>query len=202
MSFILTLLLLWPYFPGQLLVNSADPLYPPNADRGGTAVFAVHFRSGAVDDVTCLSGQEPFSSSGQQALRQWTFAPDATGKTLVMVCYRRPELFAVGSPKQELTPSKSEAELPFPTVVLEPAYPPNTTAQGAVVLRFEVAQNGSIGRLKVIKNLGELTNASVQALRGCRFIPARDRKGNPVSSEAYAVFVFRPPLLVPVQIKP
>ncbi len=197
----LLLAVLWSV-QGVIPLSITEPLFPPNARGGGTAVFAVRITAGKAAEVTELYGQEPFSSSGSQALSEWKFPPDASVATLVVVCYRRPEFLITGTATQELSPSRLEPELPFPQVVVEPEYPPNTTAQGSVVLNLEIARDGSLGQVEVIKPVGALTQAAIQAVRKWRFTPARDKKGNAVESQVFAVLVFRAPLMVPTRITP
>ncbi|HYK90052.1 MAG TPA: energy transducer TonB [Acidobacteriota bacterium] len=187
---------------GQAQPPVSEPLFPPAAQTGGTAVFAVQFDAGSVRNITTLFGQEPFLSSGKQDLTEWKFAPGDSGKALVVICYRRPELFPVGGTTQDLSPSEVMSDLPFPKEVVEPAYPPNTVVQGGVVLLLEVAKDGSIGRIEPVKQLGPLTQASIQAVKEWKFEPASDRKGNAVSSQVYAVLVFRTPLFVPTRTGP
>ncbi len=186
----------------QIPLSMTEPLIPPNAQGGATTVFAVQIRSGEVKDVRELYGQEPFSSSGREALSAWRFSADTSGTALVVVCYRRPELFATGATEQELSPSQSAPGLPFPKLVVEPAYPTDTTAQGSVVLRLEIAKDGSVRQVTAVRQLGVLTQAGIEAVRRWRFTPARDKKGNAADSEAYAVLVFRTPLLVPTRVNP
>ncbi len=183
--------------PQSLLSSFTEPLYPPNAQGGGAAVFAVHLNAGVVKEVAAVFAQEPFLESGREAVSQWRFDPSSSDVVLVAICYRRPEFFAVGESAQNLTASNPERGLPTVESITEPVYPPNTIAQGSVVLRVSVGSDGSVAQIKVIRDLGVLTEASVQALRGWRFQPAKDRHGMAVPSEAFAVFVFRSPLLVP-----
>ncbi len=186
----------------QVPLSVTEPLFPPNAVGGATAVFAIQIGSGEVRDVSELYGQEPFSSSGREALSGWRFSAETSGTAVVVVCYRRPELFATGTTEQELSPSQPVRGLPFPKLVVEPIYPPDTTAQGSVVLRLEIAKDGSVRQVQAVRQLGILTQAGVEAVRRWRFTPARDKKGNAADSEAYAVLVFRTPLLVPARVNP
>ena len=202
MTLCLALLLALSDSSARTLMFAAEPAYPPNTLSGGTSVFAVRFAAGSVTEISLLSGQEPFSTLGRAALSQWKFDPEASGKTIVVICYRRPQLLAVDSGVYELGLRETEPGLPSPKVVVEPEYPPNAIAQGSVVLHMEVARDGSVGKCEVIKDLGALTETSVRAVQKWRFSPALDRRGDGVASEAYAVLVFRMPVLGPSESAP
>ncbi len=203
MTACLALILALTGLPGGVLISATGPAYPQNAQGGATAVFAVSYDAGVVSYAAALAGEGPFAASARQAVSAWRFEPAASGTALVVVCYRRPELFAVGSPPvQVLSPRGSGPRLPFPTEVVEPAYPPDAIAAGSVVLHLEISADGAVRSADVVRRLGGLTQTSVEAVRRWRFAPAHDSRGRPVASEAYAVLVFRTPVIVPSQTRP
>ncbi len=202
MTLCLALLLALSNTTPGILLYAAEPAYPPNALTGGTAILAVSYADGAVKAVSLLSGEEPFSKLASKAVSQWRFDPNASGRTLVVVCFRRPELLTAASAVQEPGPQETVPGLPSAKVIVEPDYPPNGIAQGSVVLHLEVSRNGSLGRCEVIKDLGALTETSIAAVQKWRFGAARDIHGNDIDSDAYAVLVYCIPVLVPGQTRP
>ncbi len=181
---------------GFLQAGTPDVPYPPNAATGGTVVASVS-GSAAGTQVRVLSGEEPFVSAARSALSQWQL-PDEGQRRLVVVKFRQPGLFAVGSPSQAIpAPARAVGAIPYPRTVTEPAYPPNASGEGSVVLRVGLASSGEVEKIETVKGLGELTDSGVDAVKGWAFEPAKDSGGRPVASEAYVVFVFRSPVLSP-----
>jgi hypothetical protein len=62
---------------------------------------------------------------------------------------------------------------------------------------LDITDEGRVAAAQVIKSLGVLTDTSVGAARKWEFIPLQDGKGKKIPSHAYAVFVFRFPVLAP-----
>jgi len=190
-----------PLFYGVLLMQAGslitvEPAYPAQAFQGGTVVAQLQVSDGRVTRVRALSGDEPFVAPTLNALRQWRFPEDrGEAAALVVVNFRSPNLYAVGSPIQELEIRRESDSLPLPKAVVEPAYPPHSMGQGGVTLQCKVGASGKITEIKVLKGLGDLTKPCSDAVREWRLDPARDAEGNPAASEIYGVCVFRQPVL-------
>ncbi len=195
-----TLLTCWLLWAG-LGLNAdsvAIPSYPPLGTNGGAVVAELHLSQGTTTEVRVLSGQEPFVSSARSALLRWNLAVSPRrSRALAIVCYRGPGLFDLGSTAQEISHGDRNKSLPYPKTILPPSFPPNSLGEGGVVLKLRVETDGSISEVKTIRPDGSLTAASIEAVREWKFSPARDEQGNKVPSEAFAVFVFRPPVLAP-----
>jgi len=172
-------------------VYVTDPLYPPNTVTGGTVIAELRVSGGNVADVAILSGSEPFVGSCTSALSQWRLQPDIKGSQLVVVHFQQPYLYNIDAGEEEISPAKSPLQLPYPTHVVQPLYPPNALAQGGVILRAEISADGSVSKVETIKSMGVLTGTSIDALRRWRFIPAQNEKGKRIESQVYAVFVYR-----------
>jgi TonB family protein len=176
---------------------TVDPLYPPNAVSGGSVVAELHFAKGAVVNVTILSGEEPFADSCKSALAQWRMQSEQDTHELVVVNFRQPNLttYSSSANKQLVRTPKTDSSLPYPKNVMEPAYPANAFGQGSVVLKMDITAEGRTANLQVVKPLGVLTNTSIDAVRQWEFFPRQDSKGAKIPSHAYAVLVFRFPIL-------
>ena len=85
--------------------------------------------------------------------------------------------------------------MPCPKYVVGPAYPAQAVGQGSVILKVEVAADGSILDVRTIQAMGSLTDVSVAAVRKWKFTPAEDARGVKAASHAYAVFVYRFPVI-------
>ena len=64
-----------------------------------------------------------------------------------------------------------------------------------MILKVDVAADGSILKVGTIQAMGVLTDVSVAAVRKWKFTPAEDARGVKEASHAYAVFVYRFPVI-------
>ena len=170
-----------------------DPVYPPNAVAGGAVVAALEIQKGAVTAVEILSGAEPFAGSVRQALSTWRFpAMVVRARVPVVVVFAGPNLLpAASAGESRPRGTRRSDDLPLPSRLSEPVYPPNAWGGGAVTLRLEIDPSGAVRRSAVVKALGAFTDAAREAIAQWRFTPARPGR----SDEALAVVVFRPPVL-------
>jgi hypothetical protein len=171
------------------------PRFPPNAVSGGTVVAELVSGAGGVSDIKILSGKEPFVSSSRAALQEWNLHPEKNGGDLVVVHFRQPNIYYVGDAKEEIRCVGADPLMPCPKYVVGPAYPPQAVGQGSVILKVEVAADGSILDVRTIQAMGVLTEVSVAAVRKWKFTPAENARGVKEASHAYAVFVYRSPVL-------
>jgi TonB family protein len=178
-------------------VSVVGPVYPPNAVAGGNVVAVVHLASGAVRDMDILIGDPPFVDPVKAALKGWRFNGSGNENVLIVVNFRTPALHPIGSPMKELNPVRTGPGLPFPKAVAETAYPPNSLAEGSIILKLTVNEFGSVSKAKVLQSLGNLSEACLSAINRWQFLPAKNAKGLAVPAEAYAVFVVRRPVLGP-----
>jgi hypothetical protein len=188
-----------PQVLGFLLFFSSsafvDPIYPPNAVSGGTVVAELHFVSGNVKEITIHSGEEPFVSSTKTALAQWHLHPEKDRNDLVIVHFRQPNLYNLNDVGENIEGSKPKESLPYPKYIVGPSYPAQTLGQGSAILRAEISADGSITEIQALKSAGSLTDVSIDAVRKWKFLPAEDDRGIGKPSFAYAVFVYRFPII-------
>src|SRR5512138_1323347 len=90
------------------------PAYPPNAFAGGNVVAVLHVSSGAVAGVDVLSGDAPFAEPAQAALGAWRFDAAQSGDVLVVVNFRTPTLYAIGSAAQKVPKAAALPGLAYP----------------------------------------------------------------------------------------
>lgn len=177
-------------------VTPFDLAYPAKAYQGGTVVAALELKRGSVDRVSVLSGEEPFVEPTRTALLRWRFPKEREDRpALVIVNFRGPTLYAVGSAERKLKLVQKPDLLPQPDSIVEPSYPTNSLGQGSVTLQLQVDPKGRISKIEVIKGLGGLTAACRDSVQKWRLAPARDESGTAVASDAFAVCVFRQPVL-------
>ena len=177
-------------------VTVIGPGYPPNAVAGGTVVALLHVSSGSVSGIEILQADNPFGDAAKAALSGWGFKSSDDGNVLVVFSFRAPSLYSTGDSTRHLSAAKPVTGLAYPKTVVEPAYPPNSVAEGSAVLRLDVNAEGAVSRTRIVKDLGGITGACVAAAKNWRFVPAINDKGIIIPSEAYAVFVVRRPVVV------
>jgi TonB family protein len=189
---LINLLALWLMLGADTVVG---PLYPPNVVSGGTVIAELVSGAGGVSDIKILSGEEPFVSSSRAALQSWNLHPGKAGGDLVIVHFRQPNLYYMGDAQEEIRCAGADPSMPCPKYVTGPAYPAQAVGQGSVILKVEVAADGSILSVRTIQAMGALTDVSVTAVRKWKFTPAENARGLKEASHAYAVFVYRFPLI-------
>jgi TonB family protein len=189
---LINLIALWLILGADTVVG---PKFPPNAVSGGTVVAAVLSGAVGVSDIKILSGEEPFVSASRAALQRWNLHPEKDGADLVVVHFRQPNLHYIGDAGEEIRCVGANPSMPCPKYVVAPAYPPQAVGQGSVILKVEVAADGSVLDVRTLQAMGVLTDVSVAAVRKWKFTPAEDERGIREASHAYAVFVFRFPVI-------
>jgi len=195
MKSLLIAVLLGCSFQGDGL-RVTEPSYPDNAFQGGTVVAALEVRGGRVSRVQILKGDPPFVDATRTALSQWRF-PRKRGDrpALVIVNFRSPNLYSFGTSERKILVDGTPDSLPQPTSVVEPVYPPNSPGPGSVVLQMKLGDSGSPSEVKTVKGAGVLAQACDDAVRKWKLTPARNSSGEPSEPDAFAVCVFRRPVL-------
>ena len=177
-------------------ISVTGPVYPPDAVAGGTVVAALRVTAGSVTRIEILAGEEPFATSARDALRSWRFKPGNVAERIpVVLNFRNPGLFALGLNSPVLRKSLGLGDVALPRHVVEPVYPANVIGQGSVILRLEIDDSGNVSDVNGVESAGGLTDPCTKAVRAWKFAPARDQSGRQARSQAFAVCVFRHPVL-------
>jgi TonB family protein len=157
--------------------------------------------SGSVRDLKLLRGPRTGVGSTSSTFASWRFQPasDETGTVsshvLVTVLMRPPESFdqpALGQPAIDLAPSNDE--LPYPTVMRRPRFPPNAQGSGVVLVELLIGVDGRVSSAAVVQGAPGFDREAMLTARDWVFRPAR-RAGEPVTSYAYVIFGFRQPVV-------
>jgi TonB family protein len=129
------------------------------------------------------------------AVRAWLFDPAMAGgqavpaRVLVLGFFRPPALdFAAPDAPRYKTTSAPE-ELPWPTSVVVPPYPPNALGSGMVVLEADVSDRGAVTRTRILSAAGAFDGAAADTVAKWAFRPAR-YKGREVPSRAFLLVSF------------
>ena len=110
-------------------------------------------------------------------------------RVLVLGFFRPPgTTFATPeSPRYKST--VAPAEIPWPTAVVVPPYPPNALGSGKVVMEADVSDAGKVAGLRVLSTATPFDGAAQDTARQWTFRPA-SRGNREVASRAVLVFSF------------
>lgn len=178
--------------------------YPPQALFGGEILFDTKVNTrGRLTDVKVVQGQSPFVEAVLGAVQTWTLLParskgNAVDARIGIVFQfpqpYLPKLTARVHEYKDQHGAGAEDRGALPVYTIEPEYPPNSIAEGSVVLHEIVDQDGRGRSTHVLRDLESLTPATVAAVRQWRFAPGK-RGGEAVESEVIVVVTFRRPVL-------
>lgn len=194
MHAILLALALWAD-PQAGSITTFEPAYPVAAYQGGTVVAVLELAKGSVKNVRILSGDKPFAEPAAAALRQWRFPADRTNPALAVVNFRGPNLYSMGSSEHAVDARAVPDSLPRPRSVTEPRYPPKSLGQGSAILQLSLTRKGTVAEARVLKGASDLAQACTEAVRTWKFDPPRKMHADAPAPEAFAVCVFRQPVL-------
>lgn len=190
-----------PATPPQYRSGPLPPI-PTHAVGGGEVLLEVLVtHSGSVGGVTVLRSTSPFTDLLSTAVKAWRFRPaerEAPVESSVLVAgvFRPPAIAAPtlgGAASNIASPGR---EIPFPTKMITPPYPPTAIDNRAVLVEANIGPSGNVTDAKVVSAASGFDGAALQAARGWVFRPA-ETDGVPAPSIAYIVFGFRQPLTMP-----
>lgn len=192
-------------YQGVGVVRADDIPYPPNAGTAGMVTLDVSVdASGMVQKMAVLRDVPPLTRAAEDSVKGWKFSPAAKGGPVggvvrVNVVFNPFNPANVSIPNPPLpTPENSRADV---TGVFRPpdvktatygVYPPNTVASGTVVLNAEVAKDGSMAGVRVLRGMGPLSAAATKAIREWTFTPGT-YEGKALESHEVVAFVFPAP---------
>jgi len=183
-------------------VSGVAPALPPPTAVGWveeTVDVAVD-SSGAVRDVVLLHGTQPSAKLLGPAVSTWRFRPatDDTGSVnthvLAVALIRPPQLFdepTLGSPPADYAAPSDE--LPYPTAVRRPRYPPTAVGDAIVLVEVLVGVSGRVRTAAVIAGAAGFNDEAIPSARAWVFRPAHFN-GELVPAFTYLAFGFRRPV--------
>ena len=152
--------------------------------------------TGRVTNIVTLKALEPFSTMITEAVSAWRFEPATfdgepiESRVLVAGLFRPPMLlFPNPGPPSGLDAQPSD-EIPFPTGLEVPNYPPRSAGDATVIVEVAIDQNGNIAEAKALTEASVFTDSALQAARGWSFRPGLYRNRG-VATRAYLIFAFR-----------
>jgi len=180
--------------PGPLSLVATP--YPPQALLGGEVLLdALIDAKGKLADLRVVQGQAPFLEAVLGAVHTWSFLPARSeGRAIearLGIIFQFPQSFlpplGTRERKYEESLADSADRAPLPIVTVEPNYPPNSTADGSIVLYEVIGRQGEVTSTEVLHEVESLTAPTVAALRQWRFVPGKQAGANTLSAVAVVV---------------
>lgn len=172
---------------------SADPW---NVRSGGIAAFDVTVdETGSVASAEIVQDVAPYSEMLRDSLRRWRFEPARAqgravrSRVLVLGFFRPPELTFAPPERPRYKQTTAPEELPWPTSVVVPPYPPNVLGSGKVLLEVEISDAGKVTGTRILNPGSPFDSAATGAAQAWGFRPAK-RNGREVAARAFFVFSF------------
>jgi TonB family protein len=181
--------------PPRLVSAEVSPA-PWNVRSGGIAALDVTIdESGRVTGAQTVQDVAPYTEALRASLRQWQFEPArAHGRTvgsrvLVLGFFRPPQMSVPAPERPRYKDAVAPEELPWPTAVMVPPYPPNVVGSGKVLLEVDISEAGKVTSARVLNPGSPFDGAATGAAQAWTFRPAK-RKGREVAARAFFVFSF------------
>jgi len=167
------------------VTSAGDIAYPMNAAQGGLVSLLVKLdESGNAQDWQVLQDVPPLTAAAQAGVKKWTFQaaivhgknvaayfpvhvvfnPYNPGGTAVMGGGPRVPPAVPSNLGHFMPPQVRRASYAF--------YPPNSQAQGTVVLSVSISKAGHVGNIKVVHGVQPLNDAAIEAVKQWGFQPA------------------------------
>jgi len=178
---------------------------------GGEVLLEVSVdKTGAVTAIEPLRETATFTERMTQAVKTWRFEPSKADipasrrkpggptteavdtKVLVAGVFRWPAVIGItlGEPIKDV--ASASDDIPYPTSVVTPPYPPGTMAPGVVLVEVAVDAKGNVTDAKIRVPSPGFESAALSTARQWKFRPAK-LGGSPAASVAYIVFGFPTP---------
>ncbi|HKB09746.1 MAG TPA: TonB family protein [Vicinamibacterales bacterium] len=195
------------YTPARYASGNLPPSHPL-AVAGGEVFLQVGVAAdGHVTSASVLRTTPPFTEEMASAVRGWQFEPAKLGSTpvasqvFVAGSFTPPSLTGptVGEPPQDVAPGSPEVAAPVGTVPAR--YPPLATGRATVLVEVTIERAGPPSEARLVVSSATFGDAALAAARVWSFRPAQ-RDGHVVTSRAYIVFGFQPPVVAQIEARP
>lgn len=187
------------------ITSATDIAYPINNVASGLVSLQVGLTAaGQVENVLTVRDIPGLTARAISAVTSWTFTPAKLDGQAVESTINVHVVFNPGAPQiqnLQLTPGAPVPQ-PNPPGYLPPelsqvsyaVYPPNSIAQGAVVLDLRIDKSGQIKKITTIRGIPSLTEAATAAAKTWSLNPAK-LNDKPQDAKLVIAFVFRSPTI-------
>jgi TonB family protein len=192
-----------PFKPAEV-ISAPDIRYPILSVADGVVVLDVSLdERGASPGTTVVRDIPSLTSAATSSIPSWRFAPASRlGKpessVIRVAVVFRPRAYLAAEPHFEPIPSNGDPDRkdhgyipPGILSVAYPQYPVNAVIPGTVVVQVTVSKSGTIGHVKVVRDLPPFTQMALSATNKWRF-QAATLDGEPRTSNLAIAFVFAP----------
>jgi TonB family protein len=193
-----------PQYVPPDISTASDIAYPVNTLAAGAVSLLLTLDSSArIQNMMILRDFQPLTSSVQNAVQNWTFAPASLNGQRVSSNLSVSVIFnifnpaggaayqsLVLAPPQTPVPDASQYIPPQITMASFANYPENSVSKGTVVLDVTVGKGGQPKKIRVVQGVQTLTQQSVNAVKTWSFNPATIQ-GQPIASQIVIAFVFQ-----------
>jgi TonB family protein len=183
------------YQPPRLTAARAEGT-PVNVQSGGIAALELAIDArGNVKDATLVQDVAPYGAALQADARGWTFEAArskgmAVPDRVLLIAFFRPPVLSFAAPENpRYKQTQAPAELPWPTAVTAPPFPPNVLGDGKVLLEVDVSAEGAVSGVRNAWPGSAFDSAAEQTARAWRFRPAT-RDGKPAAARVFMLFSF------------
>ena len=187
------------------ITSATDIAYPINNIASGLVSLQVGLTAtGQVENVLAVRDIPGLTARAISAVTSWTFTAGKLDGQAVESTINVHVVFNPGTPQNQnlqLTPGAPVPQ-PNPPGYLPPTlsqisyavYPPNSIAQGAVVLDLHIDKSGQIKKITTIRAIPSLTAAAISAAKTWSLNPAK-LNDKPQDAKLVIAFVFRSPTI-------
>jgi TonB family protein len=182
---------------------ATDIAFPMDAAKSGMVSFLVSLdQGGNVQNLQVLQDTPPLTAPARAGVQSWTFKTATVGGNGVAAIFPVHVVFnpynpggtsvSGGGPRvPPAVPSNLTNFMPPQVRMASFAfYPPNTQAQGTVVLSVNVDKSGHVGKITVVHGVQPLVDAATEAVKQWGFQPAM-RGGETAAGRLCVAFVFQ-----------
>lgn len=194
-----------PHFVPPDIVVASDIAYPINNTASGLVSVSLNLSaSGQIQNVLIVRDIPGLTAGVTSAVNTWTFTPAKLDGIAVPSTLNVHVVFNPGTPQnQQLQlPPGTPVSAPDPPGYLPPTlsqvsyavYPPNSIAQGAVVLDVLIDKDSQVKKVTTIRDVPSLTQAAVTAGKTWSINPAK-LNNKKLDAKLVVAFVFRSPTM-------
>lgn len=150
----------------QLQIAS-PPAVPQQAVSSGLVVLqGTVTKRGQVSNIQVLQGSPPFIQPSLEAFQGWLFKPGSSPKPVTATFLYRARTIVPNAPYRLSLQSPCCA---IPRDIVDPGYPVNSVAEGAVMMQVQITKQGIVKHIDVVRPEPSLTETAVNAVRQWKF---------------------------------
>jgi TonB family protein len=194
-----------PHFSPPDITSATDIAYPIDNIASGLVSLQVSLTAaGQVGNVQVVRDIPGLTARAVGSVSSWTFTAAKLDGQAVASTINVQVVFNPGAPQTHNLQLTAGAPVPPPNPpgYLPPAlsqisyatYPPNSIAQGAVVLDLHIDKSGQIKKVTAIRAVASLTQAAIAAAKSWSVNPAT-LNNKPEAANLAVAFVFRSPTI-------